>query len=203
MTQASTTLPWRRSFSVHVEMYSRGSNSRGRRSSFTPCWSRMPGAERPGREKPLRAQRRSRTADKPMIAPSATKTNAKNRRPNARSGVTAIPVVYERAPGRSTRSSYTTNRRMPNPTRPIPLPGLRWRCVIAVVEYAVAYETGFALSAGLAAVTATASGFGRSAGAYRRQESHHHRSYCPIQRKAAPQFGQAYFDWLTGAYARQ
>src|SRR5947208_6274186 len=41
MTHASTTLPWRRSFSVHVEMYSRGSNSRGRRSSFTTCWSRM------------------------------------------------------------------------------------------------------------------------------------------------------------------
>src|SRR5712691_2917080 len=41
MTQASTTFPWRRSFSVHVEMYSRGSNSRGRRSSFTTCWSRM------------------------------------------------------------------------------------------------------------------------------------------------------------------
>src|SRR6266705_4444048 len=41
MTQASTIFPWRRSFSVHVEMYSRGSNSRGRRSSFTTCWSRM------------------------------------------------------------------------------------------------------------------------------------------------------------------
>src|SRR2546428_1511405 len=41
ITHASTTLPWRRSFSVHVEMYSRGSNSRGRRSSFTTSWSRM------------------------------------------------------------------------------------------------------------------------------------------------------------------
>src|SRR6059036_2565172 len=41
MTQASTIFPWRRSFSVHVEMYSRGSKSRGRRSSFTTCWSRM------------------------------------------------------------------------------------------------------------------------------------------------------------------
>src|SRR5256886_1497209 len=41
MTHASTTLSWRRSFSVHVEMYSRGSNSRGRRSSFTICCSRM------------------------------------------------------------------------------------------------------------------------------------------------------------------
>src|SRR5947199_3697532 len=41
MTHASTTLRWRRSFSVHVEMYSRGSNSRGRRSSFAICWSRM------------------------------------------------------------------------------------------------------------------------------------------------------------------
>src|SRR2546425_3175428 len=41
MTHASATFPWRTSFSVHVEMYSRGSNSRGRRSSFTICWSRM------------------------------------------------------------------------------------------------------------------------------------------------------------------
>src|SRR5207245_4595332 len=40
MTHASTIFPWSRSFSVHVEMYSRGSNSRGRRSSFTTCWSR-------------------------------------------------------------------------------------------------------------------------------------------------------------------
>src|SRR5216683_4573790 len=41
ITHASTIFPWSRSFSVHVEMYSRGSNSRGRRSSFTTCWSRM------------------------------------------------------------------------------------------------------------------------------------------------------------------
>src|SRR5256712_13445198 len=41
MTHASTIFPWSRSFSVHVEMYSRGSNSRGRRSSFTTCSSRM------------------------------------------------------------------------------------------------------------------------------------------------------------------
>src|SRR5436309_9720416 len=41
MTHPSTTSSWRRSFSVHVEMYSRGSNSRGRRSSFTICCSRM------------------------------------------------------------------------------------------------------------------------------------------------------------------
>src|SRR5438445_3841927 len=41
ITQASTTFPWRRSFSVQVEMYSRGSKSRGRRSSRTACWRRM------------------------------------------------------------------------------------------------------------------------------------------------------------------
>src|SRR5256885_15931512 len=41
ITQASATFPWRRSFSVHVEMYSRGSNSRGHRSYFTICCSRM------------------------------------------------------------------------------------------------------------------------------------------------------------------
>src|SRR3972149_10243828 len=41
ITQASTPFPRKRSFSVHVEMYSRGSNSRGLRSSFTSCWSRI------------------------------------------------------------------------------------------------------------------------------------------------------------------
>src|SRR3989475_8179274 len=51
ITHASATLPWRRSFSVHVEMYSRGSNSRGRRSSFTICWSRMARRRTSGRGK--------------------------------------------------------------------------------------------------------------------------------------------------------
>src|SRR3989454_10010067 len=51
ITHASATLPWRRSFSVHVEMYSRGSNSRGRRSSFTICWSRMARGRTSGRGK--------------------------------------------------------------------------------------------------------------------------------------------------------
>src|SRR6267378_6582312 len=41
MTQASTTLRCRRSFSVHVEMYERGSAAFGRRSSFTSCCKRM------------------------------------------------------------------------------------------------------------------------------------------------------------------
>src|SRR6266566_6186735 len=48
MTQASTTFPCRRSFSVHVEMYSLGSNSRGRRSSFTASWRRMEGGSNVG-----------------------------------------------------------------------------------------------------------------------------------------------------------
>src|SRR3972149_2397564 len=39
--QASATFPRSRSFSVHVEMISRGSNDRGTRSSFTICWRRM------------------------------------------------------------------------------------------------------------------------------------------------------------------
>src|SRR5437899_9276230 len=51
ITHASATLPWRRSFSVHVEMYSRGSNSRGRRWSFPTCWSRMARRRRSGRGK--------------------------------------------------------------------------------------------------------------------------------------------------------
>src|SRR3989441_5452933 len=51
ITHASATFPWRRSFSVHVEMYSRGSNSRGRRSSFTICWSRMARRRTSGRGK--------------------------------------------------------------------------------------------------------------------------------------------------------
>src|SRR2546428_12603868 len=51
MTHASATFPWRTSFSVHVEMYSRGSNSRGRRSSFTICWSRMARRRTSGRGK--------------------------------------------------------------------------------------------------------------------------------------------------------
>src|SRR2546428_4961847 len=51
ITHASATLPWRRSFSVHVEMYSRGSNSRGRRWSFTICWSRMARRRTSGRGK--------------------------------------------------------------------------------------------------------------------------------------------------------
>src|SRR5437763_17197544 len=41
ITQASTMWPWSRSFSVQVEMYSRGSKSRGRRSSFASCARRM------------------------------------------------------------------------------------------------------------------------------------------------------------------
>src|SRR2546427_11162308 len=51
ITHASATFPWRTSFSVHVEMYSRGSNSRGRRSSFTICWSRMARPRTSGRGK--------------------------------------------------------------------------------------------------------------------------------------------------------
>src|SRR2546426_6376278 len=51
ITHASATFPWRRSFSDHVEMYSRGSNSRGRRSSFTICWSRMARPRTSGRGK--------------------------------------------------------------------------------------------------------------------------------------------------------
>src|SRR2546427_373912 len=51
ITHASATFPWRTSFSVHVEMYSRGSNSRGRRSSFTICWSRMARPRTSGRRK--------------------------------------------------------------------------------------------------------------------------------------------------------
>src|SRR5437879_9653904 len=51
ITHASATFPWRTSFSVHVEMYSRGSNSRGRRSSFTICWSRMARRRTSGRGK--------------------------------------------------------------------------------------------------------------------------------------------------------
>src|SRR6266511_5352431 len=53
MTQASTTFPCRRSFSVHVEMYSLGSNSRGRRSSFTASWRRMEGGSNVGGRKNL------------------------------------------------------------------------------------------------------------------------------------------------------
>src|SRR2546426_7834914 len=53
ITHASATFPWRTSFSVHVEMYSRGSNSRGRRSSFTICWSRMARPRTSGRGKTL------------------------------------------------------------------------------------------------------------------------------------------------------
>src|SRR6266571_6269864 len=53
MTQASTTFPCRRSFSVHVEMYSLGSNSRGRRSSFTASWRRMEGGSNVGGQKNL------------------------------------------------------------------------------------------------------------------------------------------------------
>src|SRR3989442_6122354 len=53
ITHASATFPWRTSFSVHVEMYSRGSNSRGRRSSFTICWSRMARPRTSGRGKNL------------------------------------------------------------------------------------------------------------------------------------------------------
>src|SRR6266566_2939924 len=53
MTHASTTFPWRRSFSVHVEMYCRGSKSRGRRSSFTSCWSRMDSGRTSGGGKPF------------------------------------------------------------------------------------------------------------------------------------------------------
>src|SRR3990170_1167379 len=51
ITQALTTFPWRRSFSVQVEMYSPGSNSRGLRSSLTSCWSRMDPRRTPGRGK--------------------------------------------------------------------------------------------------------------------------------------------------------
>src|SRR6266487_2846785 len=43
MTHASTTFPWSRSFSVHVEMYSLGSYACGRRSSLTTCWRRIEG----------------------------------------------------------------------------------------------------------------------------------------------------------------
>src|SRR5207247_8843021 len=58
ITHASTTRPWSRSFSVQVEMYSRGSKSRGRRSSFTSCARRM-------------ESRRTRGGGK-TFAPSAT-----------------------------------------------------------------------------------------------------------------------------------
>src|SRR6267378_1183802 len=51
MTQASTTFWCKRSFSVHVEMYERGSAAFGRRSSFTSCCKRMGLVGRSDREK--------------------------------------------------------------------------------------------------------------------------------------------------------
>src|SRR6267143_7215612 len=133
-----------------------------------------------------------------MIAPIATKTKAKNRKPKATSGARRDADPVERATGRSTRTSYSTNRTMPNPTRPIPLPGLRCRWTIV----AAAMDAPRATAAADVPTMEARSGFGRSAGAYFRQASHHHRSYCGIQRRAAPQVGQANFDRAFGAYAR-
>src|SRR3972149_1685798 len=57
ITHASTTFEWRRSFSDHVEMYSRGSKCRGWRSSFTTCWRRMGPGSKGRRRKNLPASR--------------------------------------------------------------------------------------------------------------------------------------------------
>src|SRR6267143_2674968 len=133
-----------------------------------------------------------------MIAPTATKTKAKNRRPNATSGAMRDAVPVERATGRSTRTSYSTNRTMPNPTRPIPLPGLRCRWTIV----AAAMDAPRATAEADVPTMEALSGLGRSAGAYLRHASHHQRWYCGIHRRAAPQFGHANFDRAFGAYAR-
>src|SRR5439155_11967514 len=123
---------------------------------------------------------------------------AKNRRPKAKSGARRDAVPVESATGRSTRTSYSTNRTMPNPTRPIPLPGLRCRWTIV----AAATDAPRATAAAEVPTMEVRSGFGRSEGAYLRQASHHHRSYREIQRRAAPQVGQANLDLVFGAYAR-
>src|SRR5439155_17558895 len=156
------------------------------------AWSRV---ERGGAEKPLRPQRRSRTADRPTITPTARKTPAKNRSPKATSGPRSDPPADERDNGRSTRTSYRTKRIMPKPTRLIPVSGFRCRCDVGVAMAAADRGTATAEPP----TSGVRSGLGRSAGAYRRQASHHHRSYCEIHRRAAPQVGHANFDRAFGA----
>src|SRR5213593_2681189 len=112
ITQASATFPWRRSFSVHVEMYSRGSNSRGRRSSFTICCSRM-------------ARRRTSEPGKTFAgsAPVAHRGQAHDRAERDEDECEKPEAEREvrrdrdsrgigKDPGRSTRSSYNTKRVM-------------------------------------------------------------------------------------------
>src|SRR5881409_914755 len=130
ITHASATLPWRRSFSVHVEMYSRGSNSRGRRSSFTICWSRMARRRTSGRGKTFagsapvahrgQAHDRAERDEDEGEEPEAEREVRRNR--NSR-GVGEDP-------GQVHEELVQHEQNDAKPTRPIPLPGLRWRCVI-------------------------------------------------------------------------
>src|SRR5207249_9463014 len=74
---------------------------------------------------------------------------------------------------------------MPKPTRLIPVSGFRCRCAEGVAM--VATDRGTATPEPPASVES--SGLGRSAGAYRRQSLHHHRSYCEIHRRWGREVG--------------